>query len=161
MFTRNFLYFSLHPWPLLCSLNTTEKSLPPLLFNLLPPVRCLCSLIRSLRAFSSPGWTFPAFIASSTLILFTVLCWSTVDLLSTRTARSFPAKLGCGLSPVHAGAWDYSCPGTDERSCFRTCWSNITGLQWLTTIQRSKILKFWFTEEEVILGEKLVLLQRN
>ena len=49
----NFLYFNLCPLPLVLSLGTTEKSLA--LSSLLSSTRYLNTLIRSPRAFSSPG----------------------------------------------------------------------------------------------------------
>ena len=89
MLRGNFPCFSLCPLPLVLSLGTTEQSLS--LSSLHPPFRYLCTFMRSLWAFFSPGWTVPALptspyrrdapVPSSSLQPLAWLCSMSVSLL--------------------------------------------------------------------------------
>lgn len=68
----NFPYFSLCPFPLLLSQCTAEKNVSALFY---PHIRHLQTLVRSSKAFSSPGRTVPALsVSPRMLILQSIIC---------------------------------------------------------------------------------------
>lgn len=101
-----FLLFSLYLLSCVLPLDTTEKSHAPSSLN--PPMRYLCTLLRSPWVFSSAGWRFPALLTSQYVKYSKPFILMTIHWTDSRLSISFlywGAKTWTQHSDVSLQCW--------------------------------------------------------